>query len=177
MPTVEIVFQDGADFLPLFLDAVESEGHRISATATKHPVSRGVSFADHLAPNNDPFEVAVVITDTPTNDDERVLTRRVDAWAQLLDARDRALPAIVTTTLRTYDDCVLVEAAATVTKADGTWIRARLVFEPIRQVSTELVEDPTPDRPRDADEENEGSVATQDAPEELVSLLASGVVI
>lgn len=169
----EIVFQDDDDFLVLFLDAVEREEHRISATATKHPVSQGVKFSDHLDPNSDPVVLDVVFTDTPTNDETRVLTRRVDAWAQLLDARDRALPAIVTTDVRTYDDCVLVEASTSITKADGTWLRARLVFEPIRQVTTELVADPTPDR--DRREVNEGSVATQEAPEEIVSLLSSGV--
>lgn len=175
----EIVFQDGADFLVLFVDATLSEEHKISASVTKHPVAAGVDFTDHLAPNADPVVLDVVISDTPTDGsgDGRELTRTRDAWELLEDARDRALLALVSMPLKTYDDCLLVDASTTKTAADGTWLKARLTFQPIVTVRTETVDDPEPDRARDCREENEGSVATQDAPDELVSLLASGVVI
>lgn len=97
-------------------------------------------------------------------------TRVVDTWRALIDARDRALLATITTRLETYESMVLIEANVTRTAQDGTWIRAELTFAQIRQVSTELVDDPVPARPRDRRQVDRGSQATEEAPPQTRSL-------
>ncbi|MGE0785985.1 MAG: phage baseplate protein [Sandaracinaceae bacterium] len=97
-------------------------------------------------------------------------TRVVDTWATLLDARDRALLATVTTRLETYESMVLLEATTTRTAADGTWIRCELTFRQIRQVALELVDDPVPARPRDRARVDRGSQSTEEASPQLTSV-------
>lgn len=94
---------------------------------------------------------------------EREPTRVVDTWRTLLDARDRALLATVTTRLETYESMVLTEATTTRTAADGTWIRVELTFEQLRTASSELVDDPVPLRERDRRQQNRGSQSTEEA--------------
>lgn len=97
-------------------------------------------------------------------------TRVADSWALLLDARDRALLAVVTTGLETYEDMVLIEAHTTRSAKDGSWLRAELHFAQVRQVSTELVDDPTPARARDRRQQERGSQGTDEASPELQSV-------
>lgn len=97
-------------------------------------------------------------------------TRVVDTWATLLDARDRALLATITTRLETYESMVLLEATTTRTAADGTWIRCELTFRQIRQVTLELVDDPVPARVRDRNRVDRGSQSTEEAPPRLRSV-------
>lgn len=102
-------------------------------------------------------------------------TRVVDKWARLIDARDRALLATITTKIETYSDMVLIEALTTRTAADATWLRAELTFAQVLQVSTQLVDDPTPARVRDRREVNRGAQATTEAPPRLRSLASRGL--
>jgi hypothetical protein len=97
------------------------------------------------------------------------MTRVVDKWARIIDARDRALLATITTKIETYTNMVLVEAQTTRTAADATWLRAELTFAEVRQVSLELVNDPVPARVRDRREVNRGAQATQPATPRLRS--------
>lgn len=178
---IDIVFMDhdeaGDVPVALVVDAVPEERHRLSATATEIEVERGVDITDHVRPNRDPLTLDVVISDTPLFflDPDEELTRAKDAWEQLDDARTRALLAIVTTKWKTYEDMVLTEAIATRTAADGSWIHAELTFMPIRQVSTQTVEDPVPARAHDRRETDRGSQATTEAPEQLQSVSYQGL--
>lgn len=149
----------------------------MSATATEIEVERGVDITDHVRRNRDPLTLDVVISDTPLFflDPDEELTRAKDAWEQLEDAMDRALLAIVTTKWKTYEDHVLTEAIATRTAADGSWIRAELTFMPIRQVSTQTVEDPVPAREHDRAQVDRGSQATEEATPRLQSLAYQGL--
>jgi hypothetical protein len=159
---VEIVFDDDGDLLPLVIDAAPSEIHRVSATATEQEVERGVSLTDHVRPMPRKLTLDVILSDTPLSAAgvEQEFSRVVDGWALLIDARDRALPAVVTTRLETYEELVLEEAETTRTANDGSWLRVELVFAQIRKVSSELVDDPTPVRPRDRREQDMGSQST-----------------
>lgn len=173
---IDIVFIDegptSSSFLPLIAegDAAPSHRHRISATTADHDVESGVEITDHYRRNRDPLVLSIVISDSPLDGGDVELTRRVDAWALLERAADEALPAIVTTGIKTYEDIYLTEAATEFTAADGTWMRLELTFMPIRKVSTELVVDTTPDRDRRV--VNSGAVATQDPVPGEVSLLS-----
>ncbi len=173
---VEIVFADGDRLVALVLDATLEERHRASAQATEHEVERGVAVTDHVRPERRVLTLDVVISDAPLGaaapDTEP--TRVVDAWATLLDARDRALLAVVTTRLETYEDMVLTEASTTRTAADGSWIRVEVTFSEVRQVATELVDDPVPERSRDHRQENVGSQATAEATPRMQSALVQG---
>lgn len=103
------------------------------------------------------------------------LPKRVaDTWAILMDARDRALLAIVTTKWETYEDCVLLEVLANRTAADGSWMRATLTFAELRLVSTELVDDPVPARPRDRRQVDRGSQEAQESQPRLRSIARRG---
>lgn len=91
-------------------------------------------------------------------------TRVRDSWELLLRARDNALLAVVTTGLETYEDMVLTEAVTNRTAADGSWIKADLTFAQVRRVATQLVDDPTPIRPRDRRQVNRGTQSTEEVP-------------
>jgi hypothetical protein len=162
---MDVVFQDGDTFIPLVLAATPEERHRVSAVATEHEVARGVNFTDHVRPERRVFSARVIITNTPLDNLGGEPTRVADTWAQLVDARDRALPAIITTRLEQLDDMVLIEATVTRTAKDGSWIRAELTFAEIRQVSTELVDDPVPARARDREQTDLGEQALEPAEE------------
>ena len=96
--------------------------------------------------------------------------RIADSWAILMDARERALLAVVTTAYETYEDCVLLEVLANRTSADGSWLRAQLTFAELRLVSTELVDDPVPARPRDRRQVDRGSQEAEEASPQLQSV-------
>lgn len=167
----DIVFDDGGVLVPFVIEVTEEERHRMSAQVTEHPVERGASITDHMRPERDVLTLQVVISATPLfAPDEDLPTRIRDAWEQLLDARNRALLAVVTTSTRTYEDMVLIEAVASKRSADGTWLRAELTFAEVVLVATELVDDPTPARPRDRIQKNVGDQATTEAPPQLRSV-------
>lgn len=170
----DIVFDDDGDLVALVIDITKEERHRASATATEIEVERGVDITDHVRPNRDPITLSVVISDTPLFFPEGIAGRARDAWAQLVDAKDRALLATLTTKIATYEDMILVEALTTITSADGTWIKAELTFMPIRQVSSELVADPVAARPRDRAQVNVGAQATEESDERQTSLARQG---
>lgn len=169
---IDIVFEaDGGELRALVLegDAVPSHRHRLSAVTAEHDVERGVEITDHYRRSRDPLVLSVVISDAPVQDGAREHTRRADAWQLLNDAVDNAWPAIVTAPpIPTYEDIYLVEAATELTAADQSWLRLELTFMPIRQVSTELVEDILPDRDRRVVQH--GAVATEDPPQQVESL-------
>lgn len=102
--------------------------------------------------------------------DDGPLDRVNESWATLMDAMDRSLLAVVTTGIETYEDMALVDAATTRTAKDGTWLRADLTFAEIRQVSTQLVADPAPDRPRGVSQQDRGSQPTEEAEPGLASI-------
>lgn len=167
----DIVFEDGDVLVDLVIDVTKEERHRASAQATEHPVERGVSISDHVRPERDVLSLDIVITDTPLffAEEEERLTRVHDVWEQLIDARDRALLATVTTAIRTYEEMVLIEATTTRRSEDGTWMHASLTFAEIRRVSTELVDDPLPARAHDQNERSRGSQSTEEAAPRLRS--------
>ena len=107
----------------------------------------------------------------PTETPNRVL----DSWALLKDARDRALLATVTTAWETYEDCVLLELLANRTAADGSWMRVSMTFAELRMVSTQLVADPVPLRPRDHRQTDRGSQEAEEASPRLRSLARQGL--
>lgn len=172
----DIVFDDGGVLVPFVIDVTEEERHRLSAQVTEHPVERGAAISDHMRRDRDVLTLQVVISQTPLfSPDEDLATRIRDAWDQLLDAQARALLGVVTTNVRTYEDMVLLEAVATKRAADGTWIRAELTFAEVILVATELVDDPTPARPRDRRQTNLGDQATEPADERLRSFARRGL--
>jgi hypothetical protein len=103
---------------------------------------------------------------------DREPTRIADSWALLELARDKALLATVTTKFKTYENMALIELVADRSAKDGSWLSADLTFAEIRMVSTELVDDPLPARPRDRRTEDRGSVETEEAPPQRQSLLS-----
>jgi hypothetical protein len=175
---MDIVFQDGANFVVVTCDAVTEERHGLHAVMTEFPVERDADRSDHHRAVVDDFSLDVVITDTPTTGTADSLEFRTrEAWLTLEDARDRHLPAVIVTELKTYGedtDLLLKEAVTTRTNKDRTWIRASLTFGQMRTFSTELVDDPTPTRPRDQHTTDIGSQSTTEASsEQLTSLLAN----
>lgn len=147
---MEVVFQDGAVLRVLIFDIVPEERHVLGAEKTSFPIERAANRSDHHRAKTDPFTTSIVVSDTPVDGsgDGAQLTRRRDAWDLLRLARDQHLPCIVTTDLRTYDDMVLMEANATRTAKDGTWLKATVTFDELPVFDTELVPDPAADMPR-----------------------------
>lgn len=90
------------------------------------------------------------------------VSRIADSWQVLMDARERALLADITTKYDVYLDMALTELSAPRSAEDGTWLRASLTFEEVRSVSSELVDDPVPARVRDRRQRDRGSQETED---------------
>lgn len=170
---IDIVFDDAGELRALVLDATPEHRHRLSALVTEHERERGTNFVDHSRKERDVFSVDVVVTDTPL-DGTADLTRCRDVWAQLEDVMTRALLCVVTTRIKTYREMALTEATTSVTAADGSWIRGQLTFQQCPTVSTELVDDPVPSRPRDRRQVEAGTSATEPAPE-LESFASQGL--
>lgn len=174
MADVEIVFQSGEDFLVLFFDIAAEQRHALRAEKTEWPVEQQADRSDHHRAKGDPFDVELVVSDTQL-DNSHVgvqLTRRKDAWDLLRRAKDEHLLSIINTSLRTYDDMVLLEATASITAKDGTWLRAHVHFEPMQTFSTRLVDDPTPARARERAQTQLGTQSTTEAPPQLISILS-----
>lgn len=192
---IDIVFDDDGELVALVLDAAPTEQHRATAIATEHEVERGVAISDHVRPERRTLTLEVVISDDPIRGNAAIgvstvsvelkveppvkasvfqadttPTRVVDAWRQLIDARDRALLATITTRFETYEDMVLIEVISNRTAADGSWLRAELTFAELRTVETQFVDDPVPSRPRDRRQVDRGSQEAQEAPPRLRSL-------
>lgn len=102
-------------------------------------------------------------------------TRIADSWRILMDARERVLLAIISTGLDTYDDMALTSIETVRTFADGTAVQVDLTFVEVRQVSTELVDDPVPARHRDRRQSNQGAQSPRPTEPALDSLLDRGV--
>jgi hypothetical protein len=167
---IEFVFEDGDSLTVLRADASPEQRHGFTSTVTAHEVERGVDVTDHVKPERRPFTAECVFGGTSARDGASDPDRARDAWATLLDARDRALLTIITTPLETLEDMVLVDAQTTRTNKDGSWIRVELTFASMRMVASELVDDPIPARARDRAQTDLGTQATQ--PTELRSVLS-----
>lgn len=150
---MDIVFDDNGTFTVLTVDADIEQRHSLRATMTEFPVERGADRSDHHRAVVDDFSLDVVITDTPvTGTADQLQFRTREAWLILEDARDRHLPCVIVTALKTYGedvDLLLKEATTTKTAKDGTWIKVSLTFGEMRLFNTETVADPVPTRPRD----------------------------
>lgn len=175
---MDIVFQDGNDFTLLTVDVVTEQRHSLRAQMTEFPVERSADRSDHHRAVLDDVSFEVVISDTPvTGSADQLAFNTREAWARLEDARDRHLPAVIVTNLKTYGedvDLMLKEATTTITAKDGSWIRASLTFGQMPTFSTETVDDPTPARPRDQRTTDIGSQSTTPATDQQrVSLLAN----
>lgn len=193
---VEIVFDDAGTLIPVLLDAAPEETHRAGAVATEQEVERGVAISDHVRPERRVLTLTIVLTDSgllggnipgsqqalalPSGasamvftPDDPAVTHVRDTWAKLIDARDRALLATITTRIETLSSMALIDIETTRTAANGTWIEVELSFAEIRTVSTELVDVPTPVRARDQAERPAGAQAPQDASPQLESLAHS----
>ncbi len=100
------------------------------------------------------------------------ITRTADNWAALELARDEGYLATVRTQLKTYESMVLLSAEAQRTSDRGSLLVADLVFVPIRQVATELVDVAEPVRPRDQRGRDQGAQGTDDVEDEPQTSLA-----
>ena len=98
--------------------------------------------------------------------------RTVDNWTVLRSAKAGAWLAVITTDLHVYRDMLLVSAEVTRTATEARWIRVEVIFVEFRQAATELVDAAEPLRPRDERQANDGSQATDEEDEELVSGLS-----
>ena len=129
--------------------ATDALGGAVSAVELDLP-ARGVHSESARRNQSGKFDSAEVedraapTTSVEVFQPEEEPTRIEDTWRALLDARDRALLATVTTGLETYEEMVLIEVHATRTAKDGSWLRAEVSFAEVRRVSTELVDDPVP---------------------------------
>lgn len=174
---MDIVFEDEGVLVAFVIDVATEERHQISTAVTEHEVERGVDITDHVRRQRDPLTIAITITDTPLflAGEETRLTRCVDSWEQIEDAANRGLRATIATTLKTYENMVILNAHVTRRAADGTWIQAELTFVPIREVSSELVDDPVPARERDRRQVSRGAQGTEEASPRLRSIAQRSV--
>lgn len=170
---VEIVFDRGGQFEgPLFIDVVTEEQHSLSSQVTDHPVEIGVNIVDHMKPEPRQLMIHGVIAAAPLKAQagDESPTRTRDQWEILTRARDKALLAIVTTEIETYDSMVLSDVRAPRTSQDSEWLKVDLTFKQIRKVATETAIEPP--RPRDRRQVNRGTQAVREAPSQMRSLLS-----
>jgi hypothetical protein len=176
---MDILFDDNGTFTLLTVDAVTEIRHSLRAQMTEFPVERDADRSDHHRAVVGDFSLDVVITDTPISGSaDELQFRTLEAWQRLEDARDRHLPAVIVTDLKTYGedtDLLLKEATVVKTAKDGSWIKAALTFGEMVTFNTQLVDDPVAARARDRRRVDVGSQSTTEVtPDRLTSLLANG---
>lgn len=170
--SIVFIDDDGATFRSLFVDVDTEQRHALGAEITQFPVE-GSQRNDHHQKKAVPFTITIINANTPG---DRNGTRPRDTLVLLEEAIERHLPALIVTEWKTYgddEDWMLVEAVADRTPKDGaSWIRATLTFAPLIPFNTELVDDPTPARPRDRRQTDQGAQGTTAATPQMESLTA-----
>lgn len=161
---VDVTDHYRAERAPLDLRVAISDSPTQSIEGDSETFFFGVSGAEEpqeLTPDGvAPFRVSTFQADG------QEITRTVDNWAVLEQARDQGMLATIRTPLRSYTDMVLISAETTRDSRRGRMIVADLTFVPIRQVATELVDVADPVRPRDVPGVNDGAQGSDDAEDE-----------
>lgn len=142
---------------PLSLSA--PDGPIVERLASAGPPARGIETASG----------ATALPTASTFQPDGEVTRTVDNWTVLRNAKAGAWLATITTDLHTYRSMLLLSAEVTLTADDAKWIRVEVIFRALRQVATQLVEAAVPLRPRNEAQANDGSQASTEEDPELES--------
>jgi hypothetical protein len=127
----------------LTLDAVEKETHHSSAEATDSPVEEGVAITDHVRPKPDEVMIEGWVTNTPIpppGSSSLFLPGLAEnAYADLLDLKDNPRLVTVVTSLRTYEDVVLIDLQVPRDAKTGEALHFTAQFKQIRIITNETI--------------------------------------
>lgn len=185
----------------LAFDAVTSETHETGSTLTEHAVESGAPISDHKRPKQRSIRIEAVVTNTPIGTPPlsgfgpspvdfaerkseaagatvRVFTARFDRMSDALDTLDllatTAITVTISTRVRTYEACQIVNVSAPRSSEDGDSLRFTIEARQVRIAEALRVDVPRPREPRGQDRASAGTQATAEveAPE---SVLAQGL--
>lgn len=147
---VTITQQDNPSEILTF-DASISESHTGNAETTSHPVEQGADITDHIRRSPEELTITGIVSDTPvvslaslfaepsvTGGDTR--TRVSDAYGFLKDVKDNGRICQISTTLRDYENMVLVGFSVPRDAARGGIGELSCVFREIIIATTESAE-------------------------------------
>jgi hypothetical protein len=137
----------------LEVDATIKQDHTAEAEVTEHPVEQGADPSDHIRRRADTLSLDCVISSTPlgpnTNDGlavaEGLAPRVVDAYAYLRRAMDDGRLLTITTTLRVYQNMVLLSLRPSRDSKTGDALTFQAQFKQVRIVNNLRIEKPTTD--------------------------------
>ncbi len=121
------------------LDASISQSHELGAEVTDHPVEDGVDITDHVRPKPARVTIQGVVSAHPLVADGQTVEagREIDAWAVLEEIILQRLPVTLVTTLRVYQDVILL-AVSTIRQGERA-IYPQLELRQIRRAQQQVV--------------------------------------
>lgn len=141
----------GESNTPIRVDASIRENHSINGEVSEHPVESGADIVDHYSVKPRSISIEGTITNTPietgfpgqtavasvtaiANGDEDPVA---NAWSEIERYFEQAVVLKITTSLKNYDNMVLVSIGVNRSASTGNELRFSLSAREIRIVSTE----------------------------------------
>src|SRR4029077_3803718 len=127
----------------LTLDAVEKEMHHSAVEVTDSPVEQGVNISDHARPKPDEVTIEGWVTNHPLPPPGSAASfipgLAENAYADLIDLHDNPRLITVVTSLRTYDDVIMVDLAVPRDAKTGESLHFTAQFKQIRSIQNQTV--------------------------------------
>ncbi len=129
------------------LDVAVSEDHSFDSEVTEHPVEKGADIADHVRARPITVSVEGIVSDTPIREIARpgfqdsegdpIVLPSAEAYALLIDIRDKREPVTVQTSLQLFENMVLTSLSVPRSVGTGDALRFTATFVQIQLVTTE----------------------------------------
>ena len=186
----------------LAFDAVTSETHETGSTLTEHAVESGAPISDHKRPNQRKVMIEAIVTNTPIGTPPlsgfgpspvdfserksetagatvRVFSARFDRMSDALDTLDmlatQAITVTISTRVKTYEACQIVNVSAPRSSEDGDSLRFTIEARQVRIAEALRVDVPRPREPRGQDRAASGTQATAASGAVPESVLSQGL--
>lgn len=125
------------------IDLYPDESHGIRIDKTTYPIESGARLTDHAIVRPDTLSLEGYVSDVQIYEDSTTnLTgpaRAPEAWSRIEDAAKRRIPVSVTTSLKQYENMLILSATTTRNADTGGGLRFTLVFEEVQFADTQLV--------------------------------------
>jgi hypothetical protein len=133
------------DWILVTLDANLSEVSTLSATVTSNPVEDGSNIADNAIDDPDEIQIEGLLTDTPADLEDAlasVATRAEDAYADLVELKEKKDTVTITTTARVFEDMFIARLNRPRSASIGDAVQFTMTARKIRKVQSSVAEVP-----------------------------------
>jgi hypothetical protein len=143
----ELATKIEGEWIEISLDANMNEVSTLSATVTSNPVEDGADIADNAIDDPDEIQIDGLFTNTPANlpdllDVNITPTRAEDAYADLIELKEKKETVTITTTHRILEDMFITRLTRTRNSAVGEGVSFTMSARKIRKVQSSVAEVP-----------------------------------